>query len=271
LTSLQLIPRRFFGRRVERRKLDFVMPARSSDGEKGTGWPRSSILDVALVLTSAGSRLPYTRDMRGGRALPQPAGRLRPLGTALLLVLLSVPGAAQLSDLAQAAGVRLEAKLTKILDFSQVEGLEPRLTVLEEDEINAYLAQQGVPLLPEGLTQPELTIGDDDRVDAAVVVDLDRIRESRSRSWLDPLQYLGGLLPITASGRVRSADGLAHLEIDSVAIDGVPVPISVLRELVQHYTRTLDHPSGTRIDEPLPLPYGIVGLRLAPGRAVVVQ
>ena len=60
----------------------------------------------------------------------------------MLLVLLSVPGAAQPSDLAQvAAGVRLEAKLTKILDFSQARGLEPRLTVLEEDEINAYLGQ----------------------------------------------------------------------------------------------------------------------------------
>ena len=190
----------------------------------------------------------------------------------MLLVLLSVPGAAQPSDLAQvAAGVRLEAKLTKILDFSQARGLEPRLTVLEEDEINAYLGQQGVPLLPEGLTQPELTIGDNGQVEAAVVVDLDRIRESRAPNWLDPLQYLGGLLPITASGRIRSADGLAHLEIEDVAIDGVSVPISVLQELVQHYTRTPDQPNGTRIDEPLPLPYGIVGLRLAPGRAVIVQ
>jgi hypothetical protein len=210
--------------------------------------------------------------MRGGRALPQPVGCPSSLGAALLLVLLSVPGAAQPSDLAQvAAGVRLEAKLTKILDFSQARGLEPRLTVLEEDEINAYLGQQGVPLLPEGLTQPELTIGDNGQVEAAVVVDLDRIRESRARNWLDPLQYLGGLLPITASGRIRSADGLAHLEIEDVAIDGVSVPISVLQELVQHYTRTPDQPNGTRIDEPLPLPYGIVGLRLAPGRAVIVQ
>ena len=150
----------------------------------------------------------------------------------MLLVLLSVPGAAQPSDLAQvAAGVRLEAKLTKILDFSQARGLEPRLTVLEEDEINAYLGQQGVPLLPEGLTQPELTIGDNGQVEAAVVVDLDRIRESRAPNWLDPLQYLGGLLPITASGRIRSADGLAHLEIEDVAIDGVSVPISVPRSL----------------------------------------
>ena len=228
--------------------------------------------NVPPVPTSGGSRLPYTGPMRGGRALPQPLGRLSPLGAALLLVLLSVPSSAQPSDQAHTgAGARLEAKLAKILGFSQAEGVEDRLTVLEEAEINAYLAQQGVPLLPEGLTEPELTIGDNDRVDAAVVVDLDRIRESRSRSWLDPLQYLGGLLPITASGRVRSADGLARLEIDSVAIDGVPVPISVLQELVQHYTRTPDHPNGTRLDEPLPLPYGIVGLRLAPGRAVIVQ
>ncbi len=210
--------------------------------------------------------------MRVDRATPRAPLRLSPLLAFWLLTLLGVPGLAQESDPEHiAAGARLERKISRILDFSQTGRTAPRLTALEQEEINAYLALQGAPLIPDGLTQPELTISDDDRVDAWVVVDLDQIRESRSRSWLDPLQYLGGLLPVTASGRVRSADGLAHLEIDSVAIGGVPVPVSVLQELVQYYTRTSDHPDGTRLDEPIELPYGIVELRLAPGRAVIVQ
>lgn len=169
------------------------------------------------------------------------------------------------------AGARLDVKLDRILGFAGTSAPEPRLTRLLESEINAYLSVQAVPVLPVGLTAPAVGIGDGGRVSAEAVVDLNKIREERARSWLDPLQFLAGRLPVTASGRVEAANGYATLAVETVSIAGVAVPVSVLQELVAFYTRTTDHPSGTRLDEPIALPYGITELRLSPGRVTVVQ
>ena len=64
---------------------------------------------------------------------------------------------------------------------------------------------------------------------------------------------------------------MVHVNIQSVNVAGIPVPVQVLHQLVRHFTRTVDHPDGTRLDEPIPLPYRITELRLSPGQAVIVQ
>ena len=168
-------------------------------------------------------------------------------------------------------GAKLEEKLVSILRHADTAEPEEQITSLLEGEINAYLRFQGAARLPIGLTEPKLQIGEGGIVSAEAVVDLNLIREQRARDWLDPLQYLAGRLPVTASGRVRSGDGLAEVDIESVTLAGVPVPVQVLQELVGYYTRTPDHPNGTRLDEPISLPYRIAELRLSPGRAIIVQ
>ncbi|HJN44548.1 MAG: hypothetical protein CL477_10400 [Acidobacteria bacterium] len=168
-------------------------------------------------------------------------------------------------------GAKLEEKLVSILRHADTAEPEEQITSLLEGEINAYLRFQGAARLPIGLTEPKLQIGEGGIVSAEAVVDLNLIREQRARDWLDPLQYLAGRLPVTASGRIRSGDGLAEVDIESVTLAGVPVPVQVLQELVGYYTRTPDHPNGTRLDEPISLPYRIAELRLSPGRAIIVQ
>lgn len=195
------------------------------------------------------------------------AGMVTLLGAAILTA-----GALQDPDaLAPEAGARLERKLIAILGHADLEASDARVTALSEDEINAYLKYQGAPQLPAGLTEPTLRISDGNQVSATAVVDLNLIREQRARGWLDPLQYLAGRLPIAVRGAIRSGDGAALVDIESVTVGGIPMPVQVLQELVRHYTRTAEHPQGTRLDEPIPLPYGITELRLSPGQAVVVQ
>jgi len=180
-------------------------------------------------------------------------------------------GAQTADTLTSEDGARLETKLVTILRQADAEAPEPRLTTLSESEINAYLKFQGATQLPGGLTEPKLQIGADEAVSAEAVVDLNLIRQQRARGWLDPLQYLAGRLRVTASGRVRSGDGMAQIEIESVTIADIPVPPQVLQELVRYYTRTDEHPDGTQLDQPIPLPYRIAELRLSPGQAVIVQ
>ncbi len=168
-------------------------------------------------------------------------------------------------------GARLEDKLVAILSHADTESPEARLTPLLEPEINAFLRFQGASQLPTGITTPTVRIGDAELVSAEAIVDLDVIRQQRARGWLDPLQYLAGRLRVTASGTVRSGGGVAQVDIHSVTVAGIPVPAQVLHELVRHFTRTIDHPEGTRLDAPIPLPYRITELQLSPGQAIIVQ
>ena len=168
-------------------------------------------------------------------------------------------------------GARLEHKLISILGHADTESSEARLTPLLEPEINAFLRFQGASSLPTGITTPTVRIGAAELVSAEAVIDLDVIRQQQARTWLDPLRYLTGRLRVTASGTVRSGWGVARIDIQSVTVAGIPVPVLVLQELVRHFTRTLDHPDGTRLDGPIPLPYRITELQLSPGQAVIVQ
>jgi hypothetical protein len=178
--------------------------------------------------------------------------------------------AAQAGDASEESGARLERKLADILRHALEPASELRLTPLPESEIASYLAFQGAPHLPVGIREPVVRIGED-RLFAEAVIDLDAIRESRERTRFDLVRYLAGQLVVTASGRVRSANGMAQVDVETVTVGGIAVPAQVLQEMVRYFTRTPDRPAGTRVDEPIPLPYGIRELRLSPGLAVIVQ
>ena len=181
-------------------------------------------------------------------------------------------GELQLTDaLTREAGARMEQKILTILYHADTDSPEARPTPLPEQEINAFLRFQGASQLPVGITTPVVRIGDDEQVSAKAVVDLDAIRRQRTRGLLDLLQFLTGRLLVTASGTVRSGGGMAQVDIHSVSVAGIPVPVQVLRELVRYFTRTADDPEGTDMDAPIPLPYRIAELQLSPGLAVIVQ
>ena len=210
---------------------------------------------------------------RGATAAVRVLRRTAAAGVVVGIALAAVgAGETQPSEtLTPEGGARLEHKLITILRHADTESPEARLTPLLEPEINAFLRFQGASQLPTGITTPTIRIGDAELVSAEAIVDLDMIRQQRARGWLDPLQYLTGRLRVTASGTVRSGGGVAQVDIQSVTVAGIPVPAQVLHELVRHFTRTIDHPDGTRLDAPIPLPYRITELQLSPGQAIIVQ
>ena len=78
-------------------------------------------------------------------------------------------------------------------------------------------------------------------------------------------------MPVSSTAVLRSGDGTAQLELVSVEVAGVPVPISMLEELVGYYTSTPDNPEGLDLNAPFPLPANIVEIRVGEGEAVIVQ
>ena len=169
---------------------------------------------------------------------------------------------------------QMAAKIARIQAIAQSPaepGRAPVRTVLTEAEINAYLFWNGDEVLPIGLTDPRIRLAGDGHVSANAVVDLTAIRNQRERGWLDPLAYVGGQMPVVASGVVRTRDGLATIELGTVTIGGVEVPRSVLQELVSYYTRSAESPGGVSLDAPIAMPAAIREVTVGKGEAVVIQ
>ena len=148
----------------------------------------------------------------------------------------------------------------------------PRRTSLSEAELNSWFAYRATPLLPVGMTEPQITIIGGGKVSGAATVDLDAVAKTkRSGSLIDPWNLLGGRLPVTVTGVLRTQNGQGQFELQQAAISGVPVPKSLLQELVSYYSKTANAPGGVNIDEPFALPAGIRQIEVGQGQAVVVQ
>lgn len=148
----------------------------------------------------------------------------------------------------------------------------PRRTSFTEAEVNSWFAYGGRELLPVGVVLPKVTILADDLVKAEAIVDLEAIAKRRSTGrTLDPWSYLGGRVPVTASGTLRTGNGRGSFELEQATVSGVPIPKAILQDMVSYYSRTSDAPEGLRIDEPFQLPARIRQIELKQGQAVVVQ
>jgi len=147
-----------------------------------------------------------------------------------------------------------------------------RRTAVSESELNSWFAYRASPLLPVGMTEPQITIIGDGKVTGAATVDLEAVAKTkRTGSLIDPWSLLGGRLPVTVTGVLRTQNGQGRFELQQASVSGVPIPESILQELVTYYSKTPDDPRGLSLDEPFALPAGIRQIEVGQGQAVVVQ
>jgi hypothetical protein len=193
----------------------------------------------------------------------------------LAIALLVVPVAAQRdarANLSMADADRFQEKLDAVVAHGAARPAPPPLrTTVTEGEVNAYLFYRLSGQFPAGVVEPSVSILGNGRVSGYAVVDLDVVRQSRPRSWFDPMRLLRGRLPVTATGVFRAAGGVGRLELESTNVSGVPVPKSLLQELVSYYSATPDNPNGVSLDAPFALPAGIRDIEVWAGKAVIVQ
>ncbi len=126
--------------------------------------------------------------------------------------------------------------------------------------------------MPVGLTEPAFTLIGQGRVSASAVIDLDVVREKQSSGgWFDPMSYLTGKLPVTALGVVRTESGKASFELERAEISGVPVPKSLLQQILAFYTKSAERPNGASLDDAYDMPAQIQRLFVEPARVIVIQ
>ena len=181
-----------------------------------------------------------------------------------LLVLLITAEAASTS---RAQSDSFAKKLAIIKQHAAASPKSTRRTTVTEAEVNSWFVYRALPLLPAGVKDPRVTAVGNGKMLGVVTVDLDDIGKSRTGVW----KLLGGTLPISLSGVLRSKDGRGQFDLQSAEISGVPVPKFLVQEIVTHYTRAEDRPNGIRLDDPFTLPAGIKQIDVGPGQAVITQ
>ena len=166
----------------------------------------------------------------------------------------------------------MQAKLLQIVvRGEQCPCRQRHRTEITEAEVNGYLQHHATDDVPDGVVSPHITIVGAGRVAGRAIVDLDRVRTSRERGWLDPAAYLTGKVPVTAIGILHTVDGNGRFELQSATVGGLEVPKVVLQELLSYYSSTSDDPDGINIDDTFELPASIREIQVGKGVAYVIQ
>ncbi|MCC7185495.1 MAG: hypothetical protein IT185_04580 [Acidobacteria bacterium] len=147
----------------------------------------------------------------------------------------------------------------------------PLKTTFTDRELNAYLHHHGTEQLPAGVTKARVTMLDANKLETRAVVDLDAVRTSQPRGWLDPLGYVTGSLEVVTIGMFSGTGGQGVFRYESGTVGGVPIPRAVMQEVIAYYSRSPELPKGINLDQPFPLPAGIREVQVRRGAATVVQ
>jgi hypothetical protein len=191
------------------------------------------------------------------------------------LVACCVAAGAMLSaaeTLTRKLGDAFEQKIILVQRQSETPSKTQRSTSFTEAELNSYLKFKATPLLPTGLTQPFMTLIGNGKVSGTAIVDLDIVRQKQGTgSWFDPTSYLTGKLPVMATGTIVTGDGKGRFEFERVEVSGIPVPKTLLAQMVNYFTRTADNPKGSSIDDTYELPAKIQRIDVGAARFTVIQ
>lgn len=145
-------------------------------------------------------------------------------------------------------------------------------TSVTEDELNSWFTFRSQRYLPSGVAPPKMVIVGGGKISGDVVLDLEAYAQKRrSGSLLDPWNLIGGRVPVSLTGVLHTGDGKGRFELQGADIQGIPLPRTLLQELITYYSRTPDKPQGIRLDDPFELPANIRHIEVGTGQAVVVQ
>ncbi len=191
----------------------------------------------------------------------------------VVLALAVTAAAATLHAAATASRQQADSLARKITQITQ-RGTQVKVasarTEVSEDEVNSWFVFRGRPYLPEGVTNPNLTMLGAGAMRGAVTVDLEALGKRRSKGGpLDLWSYLGGKVPVAVTGTLRARDGRGQFEMKSAEMAGVPVPKALVQQLLSIYTSSSDAPLS--MDASFELPAKNQSIDVGQGQLVVVQ
>ncbi|HXE79346.1 MAG TPA: hypothetical protein VNK41_01220 [Vicinamibacterales bacterium] len=195
----------------------------------------------------------------------------------LVLVGLAIGATAAVARAAADASLSREHadQLVRKISVIALHGLstqpESRKTTITEQEVNSYLAFHARKQLPAGVLDPTVTIMPAGRLTGRAIVDLDAVRKAREAAGQTAPMLMTGRLPVQAAGVLKTGNGMGRFELQQAWIGGIPIPKTLLEQIVAYYTRTPDMPDGIDLDAPFELPSAIREIRTSQGAAIIIQ
>jgi hypothetical protein len=165
-----------------------------------------------------------------------------------------------------AAAQRLQRKLDHIQQNGARQRPDPTPTVMTEDEINAYLSSSAAQL-PNGVQSVRLH-GTPGVINGTARVDFDKLTEGKSSA--NPLLSLfTGVHDVAATAHASGSGGQAHIQVDTVSLDGVEIPRMALEYFVNRYVKP-KYP-GVGLDTRFTMPSRIDSATVGQHQLTVVQ
>jgi hypothetical protein len=177
-------------------------------------------------------------------------------------------------DLTKADATSMARKLAAIIERGSPPATPPGKpgralrTSFTDREVNAYF-KFNPDLMPEGVTDPRVVIAEGGKVRAVAKVNLADALKTKERSWM--LAWIGGLVEIAANGTLTTSNGMGTFALEKASFAGVPVPTSLLQQVVTHYSRSPELPEGFDLQKPFELPSRIRSVETRAGAATIVQ
>jgi len=199
---------------------------------------------------------------------------MRDLGLACVVLLSASPAYAQRpavaldrSTLSRTEADALDRKFDELSERHKAGRVTRGTVLVTEREVNSYLNLSPSVKMPRGLSDVVVRL-EQERIHATGILDLDKVRDKMPNlSPLSPLYWLSGQVPVLLRGRLVNDEGFATVEWEDVRVGNIPVPVSLLHQIVSSTTKSDDFPDGFDIRSPFRLPYSLRQVRIEPGRA----
>lgn len=160
-----------------------------------------------------------------------------------------------------------ERKFSRLEENARSEPVDPAPTPLTTAEINAYVNEGGVDL-PHGVHNVKFT-GQPGTVNTTAEVDFDELTAGRTQN--NPLMMVfTGRHDVAASAQAYGKNGRGIVHVNSVQIDGVPVPQRLLQYFVDRYLRPR-YGNGVGVDSNFALPERINSATVGENQVTLVQ
>ena len=136
-------------------------------------------------------------------------------------------------------------------------------------ELNAWIRYKAPQVVPEGLRQPRLELGDGTAT-AFALVDFVKVRQGQGQAtnWLIA-KLIEGEKPVMVKARIESSAGRGTVHLQRVEIGGLAVSGNTLDVLIR--TFFLPFYPNAKIDEPFDLVGGLDRIEALPNRARAVM
>jgi hypothetical protein len=166
---------------------------------------------------------------------------------------------------------RLQEKLDELIANGAASPVSRKTTTFSENEVNTALSVQLKENIPKGIYDPQVRLLGNSRISARVVVDVDEFKRRSKRGSAGPLNFFGGKIPVLVRGDLIAREGQGQFKLQSAEANGIPLPKSLVLELLATYTRTKEKPDGFNIEKPFELPASIRAVVINPGEALFEQ